>query len=453
MAISLREIVTGVNSGAAASVNIGAGTQAGDLLLAFGWSDFYSLGTFGPPSGGGWTQVTDGTADLGTDNSKCRAWTKTAAGGSATITLAPIIDEDVALAVLVLEGADTGTPVDDADNATSPGTGSPAPHVAPSVSPSTSDAYLVCAAGTSVFNGGAAYTPPGGMTERAEFSSPGNVTTQTVATEQLSAAGATGTRTFNYGGNNDPGVAVSVAIRTASAAAAGLTATMAGPAPGMRGPAAEPRAWAGVPGTAAPTTHDADVTVSATGEASATATADLQGSATVTATGGTSATADRDITGAAAVATTGGLSAAGTQDLIATAATAATAALATAAGLDLSGAVTLAATGALAVVGEGGGDTSTTVAATGSLTTTATVDRAGEVTVAAAGEMAAASDRTAVATAAAAALGGLLTAAEGAEAIPPVTPVATSQATATAAFGGSATVAATATSTSSVSEV
>lgn len=218
MAISLRQIVTGVNSGAAASVNIGAGTLSTDVLLAIGYSDFYTLATgsgFGPPSGGGWTQVTNGTADLGTDNSKVRTWTKTAAAGAATITLAPIVDEDVALAVLVLAGADTSNPVDTAGAQTSTGAGSPSLHVAPSISPATADAFLVSAAGTSVFNGGAAYTSPGTMTERAEFSTPGNTTTHVVATQQLAASGATGTRTFSYGGNNDPGVAVSVAIRTA----------------------------------------------------------------------------------------------------------------------------------------------------------------------------------------------------------------------------------------------
>jgi hypothetical protein len=78
MAVSLREIVTGSSSGSAASVDVGAGTESTDLLLAVGFTDFYSLGTFGPPSGGGWTL--HATADLGTDNSKIQVWTKTAVG-------------------------------------------------------------------------------------------------------------------------------------------------------------------------------------------------------------------------------------------------------------------------------------------------------------------------------------------------------------------------------------
>lgn len=220
MAISIREVLQDATSDStAASVTTGAGTEATDVLVAVGYSSFYTLASgsgFGPPSGGGWTEVTDGTADLGANNSKIRAWTRTADGGAQQVDLPPIVDEDVGLVVLVLAGADTASPVDAAGNATSTGTGSPAPHIAPSVSPVTADALLVCAAASAVFDGGAAYTPPGGMVERADFPVPSNAISCTAATEQLSASGATGTRTFLYDGLDDLGLAISVAIRTAS---------------------------------------------------------------------------------------------------------------------------------------------------------------------------------------------------------------------------------------------
>lgn len=218
MSISVREVATGAASGVAASASIAAGAEATDLLLAIGWSDFYTLASgsgFGPPSGGGWTERV--TADLGANNSKCRVWTRTAAGGAETITLAPIINEDVGLAILVLSGVDLGSPVDAVASGTSPGdTPPPSLHVVPSASPASDDAFLVCAAGTSVFNGGADYTPPSGMTEVTQFNAGGSTVTCTVATEQLAASGATGTRTFAYGGTADAGVAVAVALRTAN---------------------------------------------------------------------------------------------------------------------------------------------------------------------------------------------------------------------------------------------
>jgi hypothetical protein len=215
MAVTPREVLTDVAISTTASVTTGAGTQATDLLLAIGMSEFYNLSgnTFGPPTGGGWTQVA--TAELPGDDTKLRAWVKTAPGGATQIDLDPMIDEGIALAVLVLEGADLDDPVEDFDGAAS-SAATPSVHVAPSVSPASADAFLVCTAATAVFGGVAAYTPPGGMAEEFEVgTSGGGDTSFTAATEQLASSGATGTRSFGFANNNVAGVALSLAIAAA----------------------------------------------------------------------------------------------------------------------------------------------------------------------------------------------------------------------------------------------
>jgi hypothetical protein len=214
MAISIREVVTDVAISTTASVSTGAGTQATDLLVAVGMSEFYNLSgnTFGPPTGGGWT--VQATAELAGDNTKIRLWTKTAPGGATQVDLDPMIDEGIALAVLVLEGADLGAPVEDADGAAS-SAATPSVHVAPSIDPTSADAFLLCAAASAVFGGVAVYTPPGSMAEQFEVGTAGGGSaTFTAAVEQLAAAGATGTRSFGFANNGVAGVALAVAVKT-----------------------------------------------------------------------------------------------------------------------------------------------------------------------------------------------------------------------------------------------
>jgi hypothetical protein len=214
MAISIREVVTDVAISTTASVSTGAGTLPTDLLLAVGMSEFYNLASeaFGPPTGGGWT--VQATAELAGDNTKIRLWTKTAPGGATQVDLDPMIDEGIALAVLVLEGADLGAPVEDADGAAS-SAATPSVHVAPSIDPTSTDALLLCAAASAVFGGVAAYTPPGGMAEQYEVGTAGGGSaTFTAAVEQLAAAGATGTRSFGFANNGVAGVALAVAVKT-----------------------------------------------------------------------------------------------------------------------------------------------------------------------------------------------------------------------------------------------
>lgn len=213
MAISIREVLTDEGtSGGVASVTTGSGTLSTDLLVAFGMSEYYSLGTYGPPTGGGWTERVTGARSG--DDSKLRVWTKTAPGGATTIELNGIADEGHAMTVVVLAGADTSDPVDASAGAAYSGSGTS--HPAPSCSPTSSDAFLLCAVVTAVFGGGGSFTPPSGMTERAELvTTSGGDTRYTVATEQLSASGATGAKSFTYTNSGVAGAGVSVAINTA----------------------------------------------------------------------------------------------------------------------------------------------------------------------------------------------------------------------------------------------
>ena len=222
MAVTIREVLSDENTGAAASVTTGAGTQSTDVLVVIGMSEYYSLGTFGPPTGGGWgTEIV--TAARPGDDSKLRMWAKQAPGGATAISLSPILDEGVGLCVLVLEGVNLSDFVDAFAGAVYAGSGTS--HPAPSCSPSSTNAFLVCAVVTEVFGGGGTFTAPAGMTERNEYETTGGgVTRTTVATQQLAASGATGAKSFTYTNSGVPGAGISVAFNTASS---GLSITPA----------------------------------------------------------------------------------------------------------------------------------------------------------------------------------------------------------------------------------
>jgi len=306
MAATVREVVTDVAISTTATVTTGAGTQDTDLLLAIGMSEFYNLAsqTFGPPSGGGWTEQE--TAQLAGDDTKIRAWTKTAPGGATQVDLDPMIDEGIALAVLVLEGADLADPVEDSAGAAS-SAATPSVHVAPSVSPASADAFLVAAAATAVFGGTAAYTPPGSMAEQYEIStSGGGDTSFTAATEQLASSGATGTRSFTFANDGVAGVALALAI--AAAGGAEITGTVASTAPaGLASAAGGVLAAGGAASTAQPGAAAAAGAVHVTGAAAAAAPAGQTSAAGATVITGTVTSAAP----AGAAAGTGGVAIAG----------------------------------------------------------------------------------------------------------------------------------------------
>lgn len=213
---TIEEVLSGEAAGTTVVLNTAAGTAVDDILVAIQHSDFYDVANLDPPTPGTWTQIA--TADLGVDEHHQRAWWRVVtSAGQNGVTFAPIVDEDVGAYLYRLRGADTTTPIDGAaGNAGTPGSFS---HVAPSVSPTTADALLICTWGA----GNGAYTAvPASMTQR------GNVDgapffEMIAADEVLTSSGATGTRTATFDAEFT-WVALSIA---AQGAAAGITGTLA----------------------------------------------------------------------------------------------------------------------------------------------------------------------------------------------------------------------------------
>jgi hypothetical protein len=172
--------------------------NAGDVLVIIHFNDFYDLSNMPTPTVGGSstgvTAITNGTADQGASAAHAKSYTFVVGStGDLTVSVTETgsADEEKGLAVYVLSGVDTATPVDIAGNNVD--SASDFDQIAPSVSPTSSDAYLICH--TNSFTGTTGtYTPPGGMTEAYDLAT-GNLNASG-ATEQLSASGATGTRTF-----------------------------------------------------------------------------------------------------------------------------------------------------------------------------------------------------------------------------------------------------------------
>lgn len=212
MPITIREQQdTANNSGA---LNLTASTaQVGDtiiLIVANDWHDAASLLT---PTG---TAVTTWnlrhTMDGGTDDTHAKVWegTVTTAGGTVVTnwgTAAP--DEERYAGIWVTpDGAfDVAASTDSDTAATS--------HVAPSVTPSTNPALLICLFGT----GGSStdYTSPGTLT----FYTERDVTpfaTFRAAFEDLTSTSATGTRTVTSAANFT-WFAVSVVLKSTAATA------------------------------------------------------------------------------------------------------------------------------------------------------------------------------------------------------------------------------------------
>lgn len=238
MAIASRIWVVGTNTGSSATVSAdttsGTGTtpQTGDLCVVIYCNDYYALSNMGTPSvtaGSSFTltAVTNGTADNGNLNAHVKCYTGTvAANGHFTIsaTESGSADEEKSILVWVLSGADTATPIDGGSSGAANNVGtSTASQDAPSVTPSGSDAFLICHVNSGTGAAAASYTHPTGMTELTEIHVGG--LSGDVAYLQLAASGATGTKTFTAS-TATPYAAVSLAIKTASSGA--ITATPTG---------------------------------------------------------------------------------------------------------------------------------------------------------------------------------------------------------------------------------
>lgn len=220
MAIAIRGTTPGTTTGTTDPLSLNlTGTRqpaAGDVLIIIHGNDFYALSAMATPTVGGSstgvTVITNGTADNGTDQGHCKSYSYVV-GATGDLTVAVdetgSADEEKVLIVYVLSGADIGTPIDIAG--VTLGTTPSTSHVAPTISPTSSDAFLICHVNTGPSSGGA-YTPPGGMSSQYDID--GGAMRAAGATLQLVASGATGTKTFTTG--NVTYVGLSIAVMTAA---------------------------------------------------------------------------------------------------------------------------------------------------------------------------------------------------------------------------------------------
>jgi hypothetical protein len=185
-------------------------------------NDFYAATAMPTPTVGGSTSgvaaISGGSADAGTNHGHVKSYTyPVGSAGDLTVSVTETGsgDEDKCLEVYVLAGADLVTPTDGALGGFN--TAATVNHDAPSISPSSANAFLICHTNTGGGSSASSYTPPSGMSEQYDAQVGG--ISHTGATLQLSSSGATGTKTFTPSGSVEY-AAISIAIRTASGATA-----------------------------------------------------------------------------------------------------------------------------------------------------------------------------------------------------------------------------------------
>lgn len=191
--------------------------QTGDVLLIIHGNDFYTTTTMPTPTVGGSTTGVTAlvTADGGSNFAHAKAYTyKVGSTGDlvVSVTETGTADEEKCLVAYVLSGVDQSTVIDtSATSFNSTGSGDNAP-IAPTVSPSSSDALLICHTNSGGGANVASYTPPSGMTEVYDQSA-GGFMGCSGAVLQLSASGATGTKAFAASGVA-PWATLSIAVLT-----------------------------------------------------------------------------------------------------------------------------------------------------------------------------------------------------------------------------------------------
>lgn len=204
MSIAIRGTTPAVATSLVATVSVTLnGTrqpQAGDLLVIIHANDFYALSNMPTPTVGGSstgvTAITNGTADGGASQGHVKSYTYAVSStGDVTVSVTETStgDENKVLVAYVLSGADTASPISGGSSgaATTLDVNSQASHVLTGVSPAEADAFLI---GHDSSNGSstASYTTP--ATEAYDGNT-GSGMSYCGWTEQLSASGATGTRT------------------------------------------------------------------------------------------------------------------------------------------------------------------------------------------------------------------------------------------------------------------
>lgn len=188
----IKEKLSGGASGANVTLITSAATSVGDILVAFHGNNFYTAAQMLTPTGTAGTWTVAATGDNGSSSAHQKIWTrKVAVDGAQTVTVAPAVDEEHTIHLVVVSGADQTTWVDVAaggNGATSTS------HIAPTVDPTVFNALLLVGAqSTSLGN----YTIPGtfGMRMLSEVDV-GGFCTSGAAAEVLGNDANTGTRTL-----------------------------------------------------------------------------------------------------------------------------------------------------------------------------------------------------------------------------------------------------------------
>jgi hypothetical protein len=224
VAVSISSLTTNTNDGTSATISVTTSespvtTQVGDLVVVIHGNNFYALSNMPTPTATGsptLTNIVD--ADGGTNQGHIRAWYYYAnTGGAQTVSVTETgaHDEEKDLAVFVLTGAASSSPIDGAASGFSTTDAQP---VCPSISPATSDAYLIAPVQSGGAAGPGGYTPPGSLTEKYDVTVGQLEAAGGIA--QLVVSGATGTFTWTNGVNR-PYASATFAIKTAQTAASG----------------------------------------------------------------------------------------------------------------------------------------------------------------------------------------------------------------------------------------
>lgn len=231
---AIRQAAASAAGSGTITVSLGASMAIGDLLLIFHGNDFGTAAAMETPAGSQALSnlTTQATSDMGTNGVHMRLWTAgiTVAGAQNVTLTIGTSGADTGVSVLVLDGS-TVDPANFLDGVATAGNVSAASTslAAAAVSPSTSNALLACgvvgAAATAVAR---SYTPPTGMTEQVDMQDPNLWIAITDATQALTAAGSTGTKTFTV----SPAAnfaSVSVAVKGRPSGVTPMLASYVGP--------------------------------------------------------------------------------------------------------------------------------------------------------------------------------------------------------------------------------
>lgn len=213
MAVALRAVASAASdSGGSYACAKPAGTQDGDVLIAFQAADFGSLADMGTPTGGAtWELVDQASVSDGEIDIYVKVWTKTAgASEPATYSFSKNANADGVVAIAALSGALLSGWQRSSSTSASNTVSTPA------VTAEAGDVELRFAVGFP-YPGNAArsWSPPSGFTEQADTQA--NIyTTCTLASRTVTTGGSTGTQNFTCSGQVAPSQGWTVLVTTGS---------------------------------------------------------------------------------------------------------------------------------------------------------------------------------------------------------------------------------------------